>query len=86
MDNSYNNNSGRAKPIWVIGSGGVKIAAIVKIITTTYFLLSLKYSELTTPILANKLSIIGNWKLIPNAKISLMLNRNHSWFCYRLKT
>ena len=60
MDNSYNNNKGSAKPICVIGSGGVKIAAIAKIITTTYFLLNLKYTESTTPILASKLNIIGN--------------------------
>ena len=42
MDNSYKNNNGIAKPICVTGSGGVKIAAAAKIITTTYFLLSFK--------------------------------------------
>ena len=42
IDNSYNNNSGIAKPICVIGSGGVRIAAAANIITITYFLLSLK--------------------------------------------
>ena len=42
IDNSYNNKSGIAKPICVIGSGGVKRAAAPKIITTTYFLLSLR--------------------------------------------
>ena len=42
IDNSYNNNSGIAKPICVIGSGGVRTAAAADIITTTYFLLPLK--------------------------------------------
>ena len=37
IDNSYNNNKGNAKPICVIGSGGVKIAAAAKIITTNTF-------------------------------------------------
>ena len=43
-----------------MGSGGVKIAAKVKIITMTYLLVYFKYCELTTPILASKLSNIGN--------------------------
>ena len=60
IDNSYNSNKGIAKPICVIGSGGVNTAATANIITTTYFLLVRKYSELITPILANKLSITGN--------------------------
>ena len=38
----------------MLGSGGVKIAAKAKIITITYLLLFLRYSEFTTPILANK--------------------------------
>ena len=37
-----------AKPICVIGSGGVNNAATANIITTTYFLLSFKNLELTT--------------------------------------
>ena len=49
-----------AKPICVTGSGGVKIAAAAKIITTTYFLLYRKNLESTTPILANKLNTTGN--------------------------
>ena len=60
IDNSYKIKRGIAKPIWVIGSGGVKIAAAAKIITTTYFLLVLKNSESTTPTLASKLSTTGN--------------------------
>ena len=50
IDNSYKINKGMANPICVIGSGGVKIAAAAKIITTTYFLLFFKYSESITPI------------------------------------
>ena len=42
IDNSYKINNGIAKPICVIGSGGVNNAAAAKIITTTYFLLFLK--------------------------------------------
>ena len=38
IDNSYKINNGIAKPICVIGSGGVNKAAAAKIITTTYFL------------------------------------------------
>ena len=49
-----------AKPICVTGSGGVNIAAAAKIIITTYFLLSRKNLESTTPILANKLNTTGN--------------------------
>ena len=55
----------------MIGSGGVNIAAAANIITTTYFLLSFKNVEFTTPILANKLNTTGNWKLNPNAKIKI---------------
>ena len=60
IDNSYNNKSGIAKPICVIGSGGVKRAAAPKIITTTYFLLSLRNFASIKPILASKLNTIGN--------------------------
>jgi shikimate 5-dehydrogenase len=42
IDNSYKINNGIAKPICVIGSGGVSKAAAAKIITTTYFRLSYK--------------------------------------------
>ena len=60
MDNSYKINNGIAKPICVMGSGGVSIAAAENIITTTYFLLFFKNSESTTPILANRLKTTGN--------------------------
>ena len=63
----------------MIGSGGVKIAANVKIITITYLLDFLRYSEFTTPILASKFNNIGNWKLIPNAKINLIINDKYSF-------
>ena len=72
-------NKGIAKPICVIGSGGVNNAAAVKIITTTYFLLFFKNSESTIPILANKLKTTGNWKLMPKAKISFMTNDKYSF-------
>ena len=49
-----------AKPICVIGSGGVRIAAAANIITTTYFLLFFKKIESTNPTLANKLKTTGN--------------------------
>ena len=39
IDNSYSINKGIAKPICVIGSGGVSMAAAAKIITIKYFLL-----------------------------------------------
>ena len=68
-----------AKPIWVIGSGGVNNAAAAKIITTTYFLLFFKNSESTTPILASKLKTTGNWKLIPKAKINLIIKDRYSF-------
>ena len=60
IDNSYKINKGIAKPICVIGSGGVNIAAAAKIITTTYFLLSLRNFALTIPTLASKLSTTGS--------------------------
>ena len=58
IDNSYKISSGTAKPICVIGSGGVKIAAAPNIITTTYFLLSFKKVEFITPILANGIFVM----------------------------
>ena len=79
IDNSYKINNGIAKPICVIGSGGVNNAAAANIITTTYFLLFFKNSELTTPTLANKLKMTGSWKLIPNAKISFITNERYSF-------
>ena len=57
---TYKINNGMAKPICVTGSGGVKIAAVVKIMTTTYFLLFLRNLESITPTLANKLNTTGN--------------------------
>ena len=47
IDNSYKINNGIAKPICVMGSGGVNIAAAAKIITTTYFLFSFRNLEST---------------------------------------
>ena len=46
IDISYNNNRGNAKPICVIGSGGVKIAAAANIITITYFRLFFRYCRI----------------------------------------
>ena len=60
IDNSYKINKGIAKPIWVMGSGGVNNAATAKIITTTYFLLSFRNLAFTTPTLASKLSTTGS--------------------------
>ena len=54
------------------------MAANVKIITITYLLVFFKYSELTTPILANKFNNIGNWKLIPKANINLIIKDKYS--------
>ena len=68
-----------ARPICVIGSGGVKIAATEKIITTTYLLVLLRYFEFTTPIFANKFNNIGSWKLTPKAKINLIINDKYSF-------
>ena len=61
-----------------MGSGGVKIAAAANIITTIYFLLSLRNFESTIPTLASKLKTTGNWKLIPKAKINLITNDKYS--------
>ena len=44
-----------ARPICVIGSGGVNIAAILNIIITTYFLLVFKYSDVINPLSLIKL-------------------------------
>ena len=63
----------------MIGSGGVNIAAKTNIITTTNFLLLLKYLESIKPTLAKRLSNTGNWKLIPKAKIYLMINDKYSF-------
>ena len=79
IDNSYKINKGIAKPIWVIGSGGVSNAAAANIITITYFLLSFRNWLSTTPILANKLKTTGNWKLIPKAKISYITRDRYSF-------
>ena len=49
-----------ARPICVTGSGGVKIAATVKIITITYRLVFFRQLEFTTPILASKFNNTGN--------------------------
>ena len=78
IDNSYKISKGIAKPICVIGSGGVNNAAAANIITITYFLLFFKKSESTTPTLASKLSTTGNWKLIPKAKISFITSERYS--------
>ena len=78
IDNSYNNNKGIAKPIWVIGSGGVNNAAAANMITTTYFRLSFKNWESTTPILASKLNTTGNWKLNPKANINFITKDKYS--------
>ena len=78
IDNSYKINNGIASPIWVIGSGGVNNAAAAKIITTTYFLFSLRNLALTMPTLANKLRTTGSWKLIPNAKINFITSERYS--------
>ena len=79
MDNSYRINKGIAKPICVIGSGGVNKAAAVKIITTTYFLLVFKNCASTTPTLASKLKTTGSWKLIPNANINFITKERYSF-------
>ena len=79
IDNSYKINSGIAKPICVIGSGGVRIAAAAKIITTTYFRLSDRNLESIRPTRANKLRTTGNWKLKPNANINFITNDKYSF-------
>ena len=47
--------------------------------TITYLLLDFKYSELTIPIRANKFNKIGSWKLIPKAKINLIIKERYSF-------
>ena len=61
-----------------MGSGGVNIAATVKIITITYLLVFFRYFELTTPMRASKFNRMGNWKLIPKANINLIINDRYS--------
>ena len=68
-----------AKPIWVIGSGGVSNAAAANIIITTYFLRSFRNWESTTPTLASKLKTTGSWKLKPKAKINFIINDKYSF-------
>ena len=63
----------------LLAEQAVRIAATVKIITMIYLLDFFKYSELTTPILAKRFSKIGNWKLIPKAKINLITNDRYSF-------
>ena len=66
---SYKINVGRARPIWLIKSGGVKNAAIKKTKTIAYFLPFFSCWEVTKPTLANKESNTGSWKQRPKAII-----------------
>ena len=56
-----------ATMIWLITSGGVIIAAIIKTITNAYFRYFLKNSGVTKPIFDKKYIIIGNSKIKPQA-------------------
>ena len=66
------------KPIWLIKSGGVKIAATTNAKTIAYFLLLFKSSLLTKPALYNSVKATGIWKAKPNAYISFKTKDRYS--------
>ena len=53
--------------IWLTTSGGVITADIINTITNAYFLVFIKKSGVTTPILVKKYMMIGNSKIKPEA-------------------
>ena len=70
---------GKARPIWDITSGGVIIAAIIKIVTITYFLYFVRLSQVVIPRIVNKKIKTGNWKAKPNAKINFNIKDKYSF-------
>ena len=60
MDISYNEYTTENKMIWVITSGGVTIAAIIKMETIAYFLILISEIEETKPAFPIKVNNTGN--------------------------
>ncbi len=59
MDNSYRISIGIASPTWLNTSGGVKIAAIIKITTIAILRLFDKLCVVSNPTLTINVSITG---------------------------
>lgn len=59
MEHSYNNIIGKASPIWLIMSGGVKKAAIIRIITSAYLRLAASHADDINPTLASRVNKTG---------------------------
>ena len=63
---------------WVTTSGGVNMAATMKIIRMAYFRCFLSISTFISPSLARKKAKRGNSKIRPKAKSSLVANFKYS--------
>ena len=63
---------------WVTTSGGVKMAATMKMIRMAYFCLLRSICAVTRPSLARKKAKRGNSKMMPKAKSSLLANFRYS--------
>ena len=71
---SYNINNGMLTTIWLTTSGGVTIAAIIKMITMAYFLYFLKNVGVTKPNFERKNITIGNSKTSPQDSVVLLMS------------
>ena len=61
---------GSARPIWLMTSGGVRMAAATKARTIAYLRFSAKPLDETMPTRANSVNTTGSSKHNPKAKIS----------------
>ena len=67
---SYRIMSGIASKNWEITSGGVIIAAKTKNVTIRWLLNSANWSVVANSSFKSNITIRGNWKLMPRAKVS----------------
>lgn len=78
MDISYNKSIGNARAIWLNISGGVIIPAMIKIITIAILLRLRRILLDIKPSMVRRISMIGIWKAIPKANISLIVRLRYS--------
>ena len=69
---------GIARPIWLIGSGGVSTAATTKAMTIAHLRFSRSPCEVSSPTRAISVVTTGSWNTRPKEKISVMIRLRYS--------
>src|SRR5262249_28868182 len=79
IESSYRKQSGTDIMIWLVASGGVRIAPTMKAARIAYLRCLASHAGVTTPATARPTRMIGSWKARPNARYMPEQKLNTAW-------